>query len=202
MRRVSGAVGLRLTAAGGGLALLASLGVALGYAKRGEERAPPPPGVSAATPAAMPERLGEIPADAWIGAPEGGLSGESLRGRVVLVEFWTFLCYNCKNVEPWMKSVHARYAGRGLQVIGVHTPEFEQERDVGRVRAYLAENGIDWPVAIDNGLRAWRRYNRTNAWPAFLVFDREGELVYRRAGERAVTGAEQAIRRALAEASG
>ncbi len=143
--------------------------------------------------------LGEIPADQWLGAPAGGLSGASLRGKPVLVEFWTYLCYNCKNVEGWMKETYATYAPQGLQVIGVHTPEFDIERDVDNVRDYMKKNGITYPVAIDNGFRVWRKYNATNAWPAFLVYDRQGELVFRHAGERAVLGAEQAIRKALQE---
>lgn len=150
-------------------------------------------------PRAPEETLEEIPADRWLGALEGGLSGAALRGDVVLVEFWTYLCYNCKNVEPWMKETHARYSGRGLEVIGVHTPEFEVEKKVENVMRYVRDNGIGWPVAIDNGYRVWRKYNKTNAWPAFLVFDREGRLVYRRAGENPVGGAGAAIEKALAE---
>ncbi|CAN5174602.1 hypothetical protein BH18GEM1_BH18GEM1_14440 [soil metagenome] len=148
---------------------------------------------------ALAETIGTIPADQWLNAPAGGLSGTDLRGNVVLVEFWTYLCYNCKNVEPWMKETHAALAPEGLVVIGVHTPEFDGEREVGNVRAYLRENGIGWPVAIDNGHEVWRKYNATHAWPAFLVYDRAGRLVYRRAGERAVEGARTAIEKALAE---
>ena len=157
----------------------------------------------AAAPAEEPrDTLGEIPADRWIGAPAGGISGEDLRGSVVLLEFWTYLCTNCKNVEEWMQETHADLAKKGLRVIGVHTPEFEVERDVGNVVRYARENAITWPVAIDNGWRVWRRYNTTNAWPAFFVYDREGRLVYGRAGERAVKGARAAIDRALAEPAG
>jgi thiol-disulfide isomerase/thioredoxin len=145
------------------------------------------------------ERLGDIPADRWLQAPQGGLSGAGLRGDVVLVEFWTYLCYNCKNVEGWMKETHAELAPRGLRVIGVHTPEFAVERKVDNVTSYPRKNRIVWPVAIDNGFRVWRRYNATHAWPAFLVYDRTGRLVYRRAGERAVHGAREAIDRALGE---
>ncbi len=147
------------------------------------------------------EMLAEIPAERWLGAPDGGLSGASLLGKPVLVEFWTYLCYNCKNVEGWMKETYRTYAPEGLQVIGVHTPEFDVERNVENVRHYIEKNGIAYPVAIDNGMKVWRRYNATNAWPAFLVYDRQGKLVYRQAGERAVLGAEEAIRQALHEKS-
>jgi thiol-disulfide isomerase/thioredoxin len=144
-------------------------------------------------------RLGEIPAERWIGAPNGGISGKDLRGSVVLVEFWTYLCYNCKNVEPWMKETHAKYSGQGLEVIGIHTPEFDVEKKFANVVEYVNENAIGYPIAIDNGFRVWRKYNKTNAWPAFLVYDRDGKLVYCRSGERAVHGAEQAIEKALAQ---
>ena len=144
-----------------------------------------------------PDTLGAIPARAWLNAPGGDPVPASFRGSVVLVEFWTYLCYNCKNVEGWMKSTYERYRGRGLVVLGVHTPEFAVERDVENVRRYLHENGIDWPVAIDNDYAVWRRYNATNAWPALLVFDRSGRLVYRDAGEGAVRGAERAIEKSL-----
>jgi hypothetical protein len=160
-------------------------------------------GSVAANPAAgdfrIKDTLAEIPADLWLGAPDGGLSGARLRGRPVLLEFWTYLCYNCKNVEGWMKDTYRTYGPEGLQVIGVHTPEFDVERKVENVKDYVAKNGIEYPVAIDNGMKVWRRYNATNAWPAFLVYDRQGELVYRQAGERAVLGAEEAIRKALDE---
>jgi hypothetical protein len=98
-----------------------------------------------------------------------------------------------------MKETYDTYTPEGLQVIGVHTPEFEVERNVENVRQYVEKNGIRYPVAIDNGMKVWRRYNATNAWPAFLVYDRQGKLVYRQAGERAVLGAEEAIRKALDE---
>lgn len=145
---------------------------------------------------AAPDRLGSIPAQAWLNTAEDP-TPESLRGSVVLMEFWTYLCYNCKNVEGWMKSMYERYGGRGLRVLGVHTPEFAVERRVENVRRYLGENGIGWPVAIDNEYAVWRKYNATNAWPAFLVFDRSGRLVYRAAGESAVHEAERAIERSL-----
>lgn len=144
------------------------------------------------------ETLGEIPADRWLNAPASGFDGEDLRGDVVLIEYWTYLCTDCKNVEEWMKKTHAELAPDGLRVLGVHTPEFDVERKVANVRGYLDENGIAWPVAIDNDYRVWRTYNTTRARPAFFVYDRQGRLVYRRAGERAVHGAREAIEKALA----
>jgi thiol-disulfide isomerase/thioredoxin len=147
------------------------------------------------------DSLGTIPADEWLNTA-APIAGADLRGDVVLVEYWTYLCYNCKNVEPWMKATQQRYAPRGLRVVGIHTPEFSEERRVENVRRYLDRNGITWPVAIDNGFRVWRRYNTTNAWPAFFVYDRTGQLVFHAAGEGAVGPADAAIQRALANSTG
>jgi thiol-disulfide isomerase/thioredoxin len=154
------------------------------------------PGAAAPTGVAE-DTLGALPADEWLNVDGAAPTAESLKGSVVLVEFWTYLCYNCKNVESWMQHTHRRWGDRGLAVLGIHTPEFDVERNVENVRRYLRDNGIAWPVAIDNEFRVWRRYNTTNAWPAFLVFDRDGRLVYRRAGEGAVHGAAEAIEHSL-----
>ncbi len=157
----------------------------------------PGPRSRVAAAAAPGDTLGALPADEWLNVDGAVPTSASLRGSVVLVEFWTYLCYNCKNVEGWVKEAHAQWGDRGLAVLGIHTPEFDVERNVENVRRYLRDNQIAWPVAIDNGFRVWRRYNATNAWPAFLVFDRDGRLVYRRAGEGAVHGAADAIERSL-----
>ena len=156
-------------------------------------------GASIPTPTA--DTLGSLPADQWLNAP-APVTSAALRGDVVLVEFWTYLCYNCHNVEPWVLATQTKYAPAGLQVIGIHTPEFAEERDVGNVRRYLERHQISWPVAIDNDYRIWSRYNTTNAWPAFFVFDRRGRLLFRAAGENAVGPAEAAIRQALADTTG
>ena len=104
----------------------------------------------------------EIPAELWLGAPEGGLSGARLLGKPVLLEFWTYLCYNCKNVEGWMKDTYRTYAPEGLQVIGVHTPEFDVERKVENVKDYISKNGIEYPVAIDARLEAGLKCRSTS----------------------------------------
>lgn len=181
-------------AAGGLVALVVALAWLTRYVPAVLVATPP----AETRPAHPADTLGDIPADQWLAAP-GPLGGDELKGSPVLVEFWTYLCYNCKNVEPWMRQTHARYRDQGLVVIGVHTPEFAVERRVANVRRYMQANAIAWPVAIDNNFRVWRRYNTTNAWPAFLVYDRRGALVFRAAGEGAVHGAEAAIRRALAD---
>ena len=91
--------------------------------------------------AAAPREAPEIEAGAWLNSPP--LRRSDLEGKVVLVEFWTFGCHNCKNVEPYLKAWHARYADQGLVVIAVHTPEFRFERDLENVRSYVDENEIE-----------------------------------------------------------
>jgi thiol-disulfide isomerase/thioredoxin len=132
------------------------------------------------------------------------LNGEArsmrdLRGKVVLIEFWTFGCYNCRNVEPYVKAWHRRYAGQGLVVIGVHSPEFKYEHDVDRVKRYLGEHAIEYLVAIDNDFSTWTRYGN-RYWPALYVIDKTGVIRYVRAGEGGYDETERVIQRLLAEA--
>jgi thiol-disulfide isomerase/thioredoxin len=105
-----------------------------------------------------------------------------LRGRVVLVEFWTFDCYNCRNTLPWLKRIHAEYAAKGLQVVSVHTPELPRERDVANVRAAVRELGIEYPVMIDGDFSYWRALGN-RYWPAFYLVDRDGRIVETAIGE-------------------
>lgn len=120
-----------------------------------------------------------------------------LRGKVVLVEFWTFGCYNCRNVEPYVKQWHARYASEGLVVIGVHTPEFAHEADPKRVKKYLADNGISHPVVLDNDYAIWNRWGN-RYWPAMYLLNKSGELCYRHFGEGRYAETEAQIKRLLA----
>jgi thiol-disulfide isomerase/thioredoxin len=105
-----------------------------------------------------------------------------LRGSVVLVEFWTFACSNCLATLPWLKSVHERYAGRGLVVVGVHAPEFPRERDVDAVRAAVDRLGIRYPVMIDDDFSYWSALGN-RYWPAFYLIDRQGRIAATAVGE-------------------
>ncbi len=138
----------------------------------------------------------DFSAEVWLNSEP--LSLAELRGKVVLVEFWTFACYNCKNVEPYVKQWHQAYADQGLVVVGLHTPEFDFERKTENVRAYLDERGIAYPVAIDNDFSTWRAY-RNRAWPAFYLIGKDGSIRYRHVGEGRYAETEAAIRRLLAE---
>jgi thiol-disulfide isomerase/thioredoxin len=140
-----------------------------------------------------PEVAGQI----WLNGQARPMA--EFRGKVVLIEFWTFGCYNCRNVEPYVKAWHRRYAGQGLIVIGVHSPEFKYEHDVDRVKRYLGEHAIEYLVAIDNDFSTWNRYGN-RYWPAMYLIDKEGVIRYVRAGEGGYDETERVIRRLLAEA--
>lgn len=123
-----------------------------------------------------------------------------LKGKVVLVEFWTYGCSNCRNVEPYIKQWHRRYAPQGLVVIGVHSPEFSHERDIDNVKRYLREHAIHYPVAIDNDFATWKRYNN-HYWPALYLIDKQGVIRFVNIGEGDYEKREQQILSLLAERS-
>lgn len=131
----------------------------------------------------------------WHNSPPLALN--QLRGQVVLVEFWTYACSNCLNVAPHVHQWHARYARQGLQVIGVHTPEFAYEGLPGNVRKAIARLDITWPVVQDNQYRIWNAWGN-RFWPALYLVDRQGRVVYRHYGEGDYARTESEIQRLLA----
>jgi len=132
----------------------------------------------------------------WIHSP--GLTLKELRGKVVLIDFWTYSCVNCIRTLPHVKRWHERYAAKGLVVIGIHTPEFEFEKDLGNVQRTVKEFGIEYPVVIDNDYEMWSRY-ANRVWPHKYLLNKEGHLVYDHAGEGAYAETEAAIQAALKE---
>jgi thiol-disulfide isomerase/thioredoxin len=134
----------------------------------------------AGAPAPVAPELPRLDAGHWLNSPP--LSLAALRGRPVLIEFWTFGCSNCRNTLPWMERIHARYAPQGLTVIAVHTPEFDGERDRDAVAQAVTRLGIRYPVVIDNGYAYWRALGN-QYWPAFYLIDAEGRIVETRIGE-------------------
>ncbi|HYE39549.1 MAG TPA: redoxin family protein, partial [Ramlibacter sp.] len=136
-------------------------------------------------------------ATGWIASP--ALSAESLRGKVVLVNFWTYSCINCLRSLPYLRAWSEKYRDAGLVVIGVHTPEFAFEKSPANVRRAMADLGITYPVATDNGFAVWRGL-RNQSWPAFHFFDAEGRLRHHVAGEHDYERSEQMLRTLLAEA--
>ncbi len=138
----------------------------------------------------------EIASPTWINSEP--LKMEELRGKVVMVEFWTFGCWNCRNIEPYVKEWHKKYEKDGLVVIAVHSPEFDHEKEIDKVKNYVQENNISYAVPIDNDFKNWRQY-RNRYWPTLYVIDKKGTIQYTRIGEGAYEQTEETIQRLLAE---
>ncbi|SHN04093.1 Cytochrome c biogenesis protein CcdA [Duganella sacchari] len=127
------------------------------------------------------------------------LSAEQLKGKVVLVDFWTYSCINCLRSLPYTKAWAEKYRDQGLVVIGVHAPEFAFERNVGNVRKAVKEQGINFPVAIDNDYAIWRAFNN-QYWPAHYFIDAKGQIRHHHFGEGDYAQSEQVIQQLLEEA--
>jgi len=123
----------------------------------------------------------------------------SLKGRVVLVDFWTYSCINCIRTQPYLKAWDERYRKDGLTIVGVHTPEFPFEKDAGNVESAVQSAGIAYPVAQDNDFATWNAY-ANQYWPAEYFIDAEGNVRYAHFGEGDYEHKEQVIRDLLAEA--
>jgi thiol-disulfide isomerase/thioredoxin len=132
----------------------------------------------------------------WINSET--LTVEKLRGRVVLVEFWTFGCYNCRNTLDSMKEWDAKYRDRGLTTVGVHTPEEDNEYSLDNVRREVPSLGIKYAVVTDNDYKTWKAYNVV-AWPTIFVIDKQGRIRWLHAGEGRYEETESVIKTLLAE---
>lgn len=119
-----------------------------------------------------------------------------LRGKVVLVDFWTYGCVNCVNTLPHVTALHAKYRDRGLVIVGVHTPEFPFERSASNVQAALRRHGITYPVAQDNDSKTWNAYNN-RYWPAQYIVDQRGQIVYQHDGEGQYEQMDEIVRKLL-----
>lgn len=134
--------------------------------------------------------------ESWINSEP--LTMASLRGKVVLVDFWTYSCVNCVRTLPHLNAWHETYAKRGLVIVGVHTPEFEFEREKANVESAVARFGIKYPVALDTGFATWEAY-RNRYWPAHYFVDAKGDIRYHHFGEGAYEHSEAVIRALLDE---
>jgi cytochrome c biogenesis protein CcdA/thiol-disulfide isomerase/thioredoxin len=133
----------------------------------------------------------------WLNSPP--LSAQALRGKVVLLDIWTYSCINCLRTLPYVKAWADKYKADGLVVIGVHDPEFAFERDPDNVRRAIASLGITYPVAIDNDYAIWDALNN-EYWPAHYLIDAQGRIRYHHFGEGSYDETERAIQQLLAEA--
>lgn len=124
------------------------------------------------------------------------LTVASLKGNVVLIQFWTFACINCQRTLPYLTRWHRDYGDRGLKVIGIHTPEFPFERDINNIKAALSKHQITYPVPVDQEFKTWKAY-QNEYWPHLFLADRQGIIRYDRIGEGAYDTTEQTIRQLL-----
>jgi thiol-disulfide isomerase/thioredoxin len=123
---------------------------------------------------------------------------EDLRGRVVLVDFWTYGCYNCRNTLPALKRWDTSYREQGLTIVGVHTPEFDREKELNSLREQVRALGIRYPVVTDNDQESWNAYN-IQAWPTVLILDKQGRIRWTHIGEGMYDEQEKVIQKLLAE---
>ena len=153
-----------------------------------------------AAPIALPQADGQLAAfDAgteWINS--AALAPELRRGKVVLVDFWTFECYNCVIALSHVKELHAKYEDRGVVVVGVHTPEFARERIPENVRREVAKLGITYPVVIDNDNKIWNAYHN-QYWPAAHFADATGRMRFYHFGEGRYEEQDKVVAQLLAE---
>jgi thiol-disulfide isomerase/thioredoxin len=126
------------------------------------------------------------------------LAGAELRGRVVLVQFWTYTCINWLRTLPHVRAWHQKYTDHGLTVIGVHTPEFEFERDADNVRRAAPRLGVEYPIAIDSDYGIWTAFGN-NYWPALYLIGADGRLRGEHFGEGSYKRSERTIQRLLIE---
>ena len=175
---------------------------------RGDASAPDTGGAVPAAGAAAPRAAGSVSdreapmpslagATGWLNSPP--LTRESLRGKVVLVDFWTYSCINCLRTLPYVKRWYETYKDHGLVVIGVHAPEFAFERDPDNVRRAVGELGITYPVAIDDDYAIWRGFSN-QYWPAHYFIDAGGGIFAHHFGEGDYEGSERIIRELLTQA--
>lgn len=129
--------------------------------------------------------------DAWINSSP--LTLEQLKGKVVLIDFWTYSCINCVRTFPYLKDWYAKYHKEGLEIIGVHAPEFEFEKNVNNVKNAVEKYEIKYPIALDNHFVTWRNFNNSY-WPAHYLIDKNGKVVYQHFGEGEYATTENNIR--------
>ncbi len=162
------------------------------------------PPTAAPKPAIVLQDLGPAPEitgiTGWFNTANGKpLTIKGLEGKVVLIDFWTFGCYNCRNTRPHVRALYDKYKDQGLEIIGVHTPEFSYERVPDNIKNAAQEQGVIWPIAMDPDFKTWRAYDN-HYWPALYFIDAKGHLRYSHFGEGNYEYNEQVVQQLLSEA--
>jgi thiol-disulfide isomerase/thioredoxin len=137
--------------------------------------------ISAQSPPVKVVRPPELVGTTWINTPTP-ITLASRRGQVTLVDFWTFACSNCRANLPACERWQQRYASRGFTIIGIHTPEIPIEYKVEKVREFVKQQGITYPVVLDNDYRNWNRWDQ-DSWPALYLIDKQGRVREKWVGE-------------------
>ena len=148
---------------------------------------------------ALAAHLSLLTAEHWLNPPP--LRPDDLRGKVVLVNFWTYSCINSLRALPYVRAWADKYRDRGLVTVGVHTPEFAFEQDIANVQQAVQWYDVRYPVPTDNRHAIWRAF-RNDGWPAFYLIGADGRLRYRIFGEGDYDRSERAIQRLLSAAFG
>jgi thiol-disulfide isomerase/thioredoxin len=174
-----------------GVAAMAALGVQLGLVGRAEVQ--PTAGIRLPEEGAFPPLSGVTE---WLNSHP--LAAAGLRGKVVLVQFWTYTCVNWRRTLPYVRGWAEKYRSRGLIVVGVHTPEFSFEHDADNVRWAIKDMEIDYPIAIDNNYAIWRAFNN-EYWPASYFIDEKGKVRHHQFGEGDYEQPEKVIQQLLSE---
>ena len=141
---------------------------------------------TAANAVDVPENLGPAGSlrelDGWL--QTDATSFEDFDGQVRIVQFWTFGCYNCRNTIPALQGIYERYESEGLEIIGVHSPEFDREKEIDAIAAAAVDHGVTWPIALDTdktNFRDWQPGRRF--WPRTFVIDQNGDVRFNHIGE-------------------
>ncbi|WP_245319247.1 thioredoxin family protein [Mesorhizobium temperatum] len=153
-------------------------------------------GPSAGAVAGQSELASLESADEWINSPP--LTASALRGKVILIDFWTYTCINWLRTLPYVRAWEEKYRDQGLVVIGVHSPEFSFEKDLNNVRRAAKDLAVDYPIAVDNGHLIWRAFNN-QYWPALYFIDSRGRVRHHHFGEGSYEQSEKIIQELLAE---
>ncbi|MEK7603886.1 MAG: redoxin family protein [Patescibacteria group bacterium] len=141
-------------------------------------------------------RLPKIVGGRWLNSQP--LSEENLKGKVVLIDFWTYSCVNCKRTIPYLKEWWRKYKEKNFVMIGIHTPEFEFEKEFNNVKQACRDLGVTWPVVLDNDYVNWNNF-ANRYWPAKYIADKDGKIVYEHFGEGGYEKTENIIRKLIGE---
>ena len=138
--------------------------------------------------------------DGWLASDVTSLA--ELRGMVVVVEFWTFGCYNCKNRIPYNQDLYAKYKDQGMEMVGIHSPEFAYEKEVAAIEQAMIDLGVTWPVVLDTDRKTFREWqNRPAYWPRTYVLDKQGRIRFDHIGEGAYEELDRVVGLLLTESA-